>query len=85
MEADTWTTGALSADRKEGRVAKAIESQTTKMPSDWFLWAAGASIVGAAILQMTSRKDAANFVGHWAPTILILGVYNKMVKRLGSD
>jgi hypothetical protein len=24
-------------------------------------------------------------VGQWAPTFLILGVYNKLVKQLGSD
>jgi len=27
----------------------------------------------------------ANFVGQWAPTVLILGLYNKMVKLHGSD
>jgi hypothetical protein len=25
------------------------------------------------------------FVGQWAPTFLILGLYNKIVKELGSD
>jgi hypothetical protein len=25
------------------------------------------------------------FVGHWAPTFLLLGIYNKLVKLLGSD
>ena len=25
------------------------------------------------------------FVGQWAPTFLILGLYNKLVKLLGSD
>ena len=28
------------------------------------------------------------FVGHWAPTFLLLGIYNKhnkLVKQLGSD
>ena len=25
------------------------------------------------------------FVGQWAPTFLILGLYNKLVKQLGSD
>jgi hypothetical protein len=27
----------------------------------------------------------ANFVGQWAPTFLILGLYNKIVKIAGSD
>jgi hypothetical protein len=25
------------------------------------------------------------FAGHWAPTLLILGFYNKLVKQHGSD
>jgi hypothetical protein len=30
-------------------------------------------------------QKRANFVGQWAPTFLILGLYNKMVKLHGSD
>jgi hypothetical protein len=33
---------------------------------------------------MGRDKDAV-FVGQWAPTLLILGLYNKLVKQLGSD
>jgi hypothetical protein len=32
---------------REGRVAKAIESRTAKLPSDLFLWAAFGSIAGS--------------------------------------
>lgn len=35
--------------------------------------------------NFAGQKHAANFVGGWAPTILILGVYNKIVKVMGSD
>lgn len=28
-------------EKKEGRVARAIEEQTSKLPSDTFLWASG--------------------------------------------
>jgi hypothetical protein len=70
---------------EEGPVARLIEGQTAKMPSDAFLWAAGASIVGSAVLQAIGRKETSNFVGQWAPTFLILGLYNKIVKLLGSD
>jgi hypothetical protein len=31
------------------------------------------------------RHNEALFVGQWAPTILILGLYNKLVKQHGSD
>ena len=69
----------------EGSVAHAIEQQTAKMPSDWFLWAAGASIVSSLILRMNHRDRDAEFTGLWVPTFLMLGVYNKIVKLMGSD
>jgi hypothetical protein len=69
----------------EGRVAQAIEDQTAKLPSDAFLWAAGASIVASLALQVIGRKTQSAFVGQWVPTFLILGLYNKLVKVAGSD
>ena len=69
----------------EGAVARNIENYTAQLPSDTFLWAAGASIVGSLALHAIGRKEDANFVGHWAPTLLLLGVYNKIVKVAGSD
>lgn len=69
----------------EGTVARAIEQQTAKLPSDLFLWAAGASIAGSLLLQMSGRAHGSLFVGQWAPTLLILGLYNKLVKVAGSD
>ena len=73
------------ADHAEGRIARTIEEQTARLPSDLFLWAAGASIVGSLALQCTGRKHESLFVGQWAPTFLILGLYNKLVKVAGSD
>jgi hypothetical protein len=72
-------------EHSEGPVARGIEEQTAKLPSDAFLWAAGASIATSLILKMLDRHHEALFVGQWAPTILILGVYNKLVKQHGSD
>ena len=69
----------------EGAVAKSIEQQTAKMPSDWFLWAAVGSIATSLTLQMSGKSHASTFVGQWAPTLLILGLYNNLVKQLGSD
>ncbi len=78
-------TQSKNPSHTEGAVAKTIEDQTAKMPSDWFLWAAVGSIVTSLSLQLGGKSDASNFVGHWAPTFLILGLYNKLVKQLGSD
>ena len=70
---------------QEGRVAKTIEEQTGKLPSDTFLWMAVGSMAASASLQMMGNRQVSLFIGQWAPTFLILGVYNKLVKQLGSD
>ena len=69
----------------EGPVARAIEKETAKLPSDTFLWAAIGSMAVSMALQATGKKHASVFVGQWAPTLLIFGLYNKLVKQLGSD
>lgn len=73
------------AHEGEGPIARAIEEYTVKVPSDVFLWAAGASILGSLALKMSGEDRTANFVGQWAPTFLILGLYNKLVKLHGSE
>ena len=72
-------------EHTEGRIAKTIEDQTAKLPSDTFLWGAMAAMAVSASLHMVGNTKASVFVGQWAPTILILGLYNKLVKQLGSD
>ena len=69
----------------EGRIARTIEDQTAKLPSDAFLWMAVGSMAASATMQMMGNKNVSLFIGQWAPTFLILGVYNKLVKQLGSD
>jgi len=72
-------------EHMEGPVARTIEHYTAQMPSDWFLWAAGASVVGSLGLMAGGNRHASLFVGQWAPTFLLLGIYNKIVKVAGSD
>lgn len=69
----------------EGTVARAIEQQTAKLPSDAFLWMAVGSIATSLTMQIMGKQHVSLFVGQWAPTFLILGLYNKLVKQLGSD
>lgn len=69
----------------EGPVAHAIENYTAQVPSDWFLWAAGGSILASLTLQCLGRKEDAQFVGQWVAPFMLLGVYNKIVKVAGSD
>ena len=74
-----------ASQHSEGMLATMIEQQTAKLPSDVFMWAAAASILGALALKSQGRKHDALFVGQWAAPFLLLGVYNKLVKVAGSD
>ena len=74
-----------AVEHSEGRVAKAIEEQTAKLPSDTFLWLAIGSMIVSATMQLSGKRHASVFVGQWAPSFLLFGIYNKLVKQLGSD
>jgi len=76
---------ATDNDHREGFLAKSIEEQSAKLPSDTFLWLALGSIAASLTFKISGRDKDALFVGQWAPTFLLLGVYNKLVKQLGSD
>lgn len=69
----------------EDTVTKSVESHTAAIPSIAFLGLAVGSMAISLALMMAGRRQAANFVGQWAPTILIMGLYNKLVKQHGSD
>ena len=78
-------TMSTASEQSEGTVAKAIEQQTSKLPSDLFLWTAVGSMLVSAALLMARKSEASVFIGQWVPTLLLFGVYNKLVKQLGSD
>ena len=75
----------IQNDHTEGPLAKAIEKQTSKLPSDLFLWAALGSMGASATLKILGKDKTALFVGQWAAPFLLLGLYNKIVKLEGSD
>ena len=71
---------------REGSMTKAIEHQTAKIPSTYFLAAAGGAVaISLGLAIMNEKKGWANFVGNWVPSLLLLGIYNKIVKTHGSD
>lgn len=72
-------------ERKEGKVAKAIEAQTAKIPSDVYLWASVGAMAASLVLKLAKFEKTSLFVGQWAPSFLILGLYNKLVKTEGHD
>lgn len=83
MATDFARTSAYS--NTEGTVARSIEQQTAKLPSDTFLWMAVSAMAASATLQMMGHKHVSLFIGQWAPSFLLFGIYNKLVKQLGSD
>jgi len=69
-----------SGGQPEGKVARTIETATSKLPSDLFLWTGVAAIAVAAGSFIAGKKSVGQFVGLWVPTVLLFGVYNKLVK-----
>ncbi|HZH03652.1 MAG TPA: hypothetical protein VEY30_07690 [Myxococcaceae bacterium] len=70
--------------KNEGKTTTLVEEQTKKIPSITFLNLALASMAVSAVLAITGRKESANFVGQWVPTLLILGTYNKITKTFSA-
>jgi hypothetical protein len=75
----------LNPEKKEGPVARAIEEQTAKLPSDVFLWAALGAMAASLTLKIMGKKNTSLFVGQWPAPFLLMGLYNKIVKVEGHD
>jgi hypothetical protein len=70
---------------REGNVATMLEEQTAKIPSDIYLWTAVGTMALSLALFLGRNKHASLFFGQWAPSLLIIGLYNKLVKVQGHD
>jgi hypothetical protein len=78
-------TKVYSGQVEEDRVTGAIERQTSRLPSSFYLALALGSMAASAILKTTGNDKWALWVGQWPAPFLLMGVYNKMVKQHGSD
>ena len=76
-------TPVVRAEHAEGTFTRVIEQQTAKIPSHVFLVASLGAMGLSLAFELTGRREASRFVGMWAPTLLTMGVYNKLVKLLG--
>jgi hypothetical protein len=74
----------LRPEHVEGEVARLIEQQTAKIPSHWFLAAAVGAMGLSLALELSGRRRGSRFVGQWPGPLLIMGMYNKLVKTLGT-
>ena len=66
----------------EGETTSKVEAQTSKLPSLAYFGLAVGAMAASAALVLTGRKQIGNFVGQWAPSILIMGLYNKITREL---
>ena len=74
----------LRPEHAEGALARLIEQQAAKIPSHWFLVGAFGAMWLSLVLELSGRTRAGRFVGTWPTPLLIGGIYNKLVKTLGT-
>lgn len=76
-------TPVLRAEHSEGRITRIIEQQSAKVPSNYFLTLAFAAMLASLGFELSGRQRASRFIGMWPGPLLVMGVYNKLVKVLG--
>jgi hypothetical protein len=72
----------------EDPATTAVEEQTRKVPSLFFLGLAAAAVGISALLTFSGgprrllgpRRDIGLLIAQWVPAILVLGTYNKIAK-----
>ena len=71
-------------EHTEDVFTRLIEQQAAKVPSQVFLFTSFCAMATSLGLELARRERAARFVGLWVTPLLVMGVYNKLVKTLGQ-
>jgi hypothetical protein len=71
-------------EHAESLLTRIVEQQTAKVPSHVFLLLALGAMAASFAAEVTNRPRASRFVGMWPAPLLVMGVYNKIVKTLGA-
>ncbi|AKF84598.1 hypothetical protein MFUL124B02_01420 [Myxococcus fulvus 124B02] len=74
----------VRAEHADSSFTRLLEQQAAKIPSHVFLFASLCSMGVSLGFELTGRTQPARFVGSWVSPLLVMGVYNKLVKLLGS-
>ncbi len=65
-------------------MAKEMQHQyfdtTDKVSEGTWYWASLGSILGSMVLFLAHRRQEGLFVGQWAPTFLLFGLYHKLLR-----
>lgn len=56
-------------------VSRTLSVRVEELSPGIFLTGAAASVALSLLLRLTGRQHDAQFVGQWAPTLLLLGLY----------
>lgn len=72
-------------EHQEDSFTRVIEQQSAKIPSHVFLCASLLAMAASAVLELQGKRRASRFVGQWPAPLLLLGVYNKLVKSFGTQ
>ncbi len=88
MKDDAKQTASRMADQtrdawgqaKENPTPSGIQGAIESLPSTFYLYGTLGSIGLSLLLRLFGRREFANFIGLWAPTILALGMLNKQMR-----
>ena len=81
---DFVRTPVVREEHAESTLTRLIEHQAGKIPSDVFLFTALAAMGASVAFEIAGNSRMSRFVGMWPPALLTMGMYNKMVKMLGT-
>lgn len=74
----------MSAVKEKLGVANEAQGQyfevTDKVPESVWYWASLVSIVASMVLFFAQKRQESVFVGQWAPTFLLFGLFHKVLR-----
>jgi hypothetical protein len=81
---DFVRTPVVREEHAESTLTRLIEHQAAKLPSDIFLFSAMAAMAAAVAFEIAGNSRMSRFLGMWPPALLTMGMYNKLIKIMGT-
>lgn len=75
----------MNVKSHEGTITVAVENRTSRLPSIAYLIGGVGALALSTGLMLCGRRRASIVVGQLASPLLIMGLYNKLVKTQGHD
>jgi hypothetical protein len=88
MNSDSILTdsGRNKSLNNEERMTRVTKRETPDVSSLVYLALAGGAVALSLGLALSKKKKGwANFVGQWVPTILLFGMYDKVIKSQAAE